>query len=510
MTARQAGSAESGIAAFLPRLDRAVWVGLLALAAVALTTLAALVSMERLHSRIVRDMDLSRTARDVGALVSDGEAGIRSYLRTGDLSAIAPFVAGRARIGPRIDSLLTAIQEDSVAAGFVASARDEYVEWDRRYARPILDSVQAGRPVAVLASNEQTLFDRFRVAIRAVIATEETAVGGALRRERLVSAIGLIGVFAELLVLAVVLAASRRRAMVLAGRISEQQQTLARQSLELEARATAFEHEARRSRSLAEYLRTTNRELRDSVQALTRSREETASALRERDETDYTLALVLSAAPFGVALLDRELRFERVNSSLAQLGGLSPEEHLGRHFRDVVPMLASVIEPGLVQALESERPVLGVEFDGEAATEAGKRRHWTLSAYPVRGQDGSVRGVGAILVDATERKNLERQLLHAQKMEAVGRLAGSIAHDFNNLLTAISAFAQFASEELGDEHASRDDLGQILLATERGTALTRRSARVQPAAGPAARGRSISIASSPAWKDSCSDCWAKT
>ncbi len=419
-------------------------------------------------------MELVRTARDVGALASDGEAGIRSYLRTRDLSAIAPAVAGRPRIGPRIDSLLAASQGDSVASGLVASTRDAYVEWDRRYARPILDSVQAGRPVVVAPLSEQTLFDRFRVAIRAVIVAEETAVSSGLRRERLVSIIGLIAVFGELLVLAVVLVASRRRTLVLAGRISEQQQTLEQQSLELETRATAFEHEATRSRSLAEYLRTTNRELRDSVEALTRSREETASALRERDETDYTLALVLSAAPFGVALLDRELRFERANSALARLGGLSPEEHVGRHFRDVVPTLASVIEPALVEALETERPVLGVEFDGESATEAGKRRHWTLSAYPVRSQDGSVRGVGAILVDATERKNLERQLLHAQKMEAVGRLAGSIAHDFNNLLTAISAFAQFASEELGDEHASRDDLGQILLATERGTALTRR------------------------------------
>ena len=115
----------------------------------------------------------------------------------------------------------------------------------------------------------------------------------------------------------------------------------------------------------------------------------------------------------------------------------------------------------------------------------------------------------AQFVETTDRKNLERQLLHAQKMEVVGRLAGSIAHDFNNLLTAISAFAQFASEGVTADHPSHGDIGQILLATERGSALTRRLLAFsrQQVLNPAP---STSIASSPASTACYSVCSVKT
>ena len=76
-------------------------------------------------------------------------------------------------------------------------------------------------------------------------------------------------------------------------------------------------------------------------------------------------------------------------------------------------------------------------------------------------------------VDVSERKELERQLAHSQRLEALGRLAGMIAHDFNNLLVAIGGYAELALHSLADEQTARHHLREVGRATERGTMLTR-------------------------------------
>ena len=84
--------------------------------------------------------------------------------------------------------------------------------------------------------------------------------------------------------------------------------------------------------------------------------------------------------------------------------------------------------------------------------------------------DGSVLGMGR---DVTERRQLEEQLRQAQKMEAVGRLAGGVAHDFNNLIQVITGGALFASEHLPPDSPARAELSEIEAAAGRAAALTR-------------------------------------
>jgi PAS domain S-box-containing protein len=85
------------------------------------------------------------------------------------------------------------------------------------------------------------------------------------------------------------------------------------------------------------------------------------------------------------------------------------------------------------------------------------------------GEPGRVVG---ILQDVTERKSLESQLLHAQKMEAVGHLAGGVAHDFNNLLAIVINYSRLLGDEVTDE-SSRADLEEIVKAANQGARLTR-------------------------------------
>jgi two-component system cell cycle sensor histidine kinase/response regulator CckA len=78
-----------------------------------------------------------------------------------------------------------------------------------------------------------------------------------------------------------------------------------------------------------------------------------------------------------------------------------------------------------------------------------------------------------ICEDITERRMLEEQLLHSQKMEAVGRLAGGVAHDFNNLLTVIKGYSELMLNELSDKDPMRGEVEEVRRAAERAASLTR-------------------------------------
>ena len=78
-----------------------------------------------------------------------------------------------------------------------------------------------------------------------------------------------------------------------------------------------------------------------------------------------------------------------------------------------------------------------------------------------------------IFIDVSDRKSLEQQLWQAQKLDALGSLAGGVAHDFNNLLTAIIGYADILRDDLGADSRHTEDLDEIIKASDRATALTR-------------------------------------
>ena len=103
----------------------------------------------------------------------------------------------------------------------------------------------------------------------------------------------------------------------------------------------------------------------------------------------------------------------------------------------------------------------------------GSVRWIRTRTYPVRDATGSVYRLAGVSRDVTAYHHLEEQLRHAQKMEAVGRLAGGVAHDFNNLLSVILSYTSLVLDELKHGEPIRDDIEEVRRAGERATDLTR-------------------------------------
>lgn len=100
-------------------------------------------------------------------------------------------------------------------------------------------------------------------------------------------------------------------------------------------------------------------------------------------------------------------------------------------------------------------------------------RVWEIRAVPVKDEQGETVNVIEIGRDVTEMRKLEQQLVHAQKMEAIGQLAGGIAHDFNNIVTAIMGYGNLVLMKLPEDHPVRHFVEQILVTSDRATELTK-------------------------------------
>ncbi len=169
---------------------------------------------------------------------------------------------------------------------------------------------------------------------------------------------------------------------------------------------------------------------------------------------------------------DLEGRFTFVNPTGTRLTKFAEQELLGRHFlslirKDYRERAAEFYQRQRVQHIRS------TYFEFPAIAKDGTE-FWLGQSVQVVEEHGKPVGVQAIARDITARLALEDQLRQAQKMEAIGRLAGGVAHDFNNVLTAILGSADLLSLMLEPDDPKWAEADAIKRAADRGAALTKR------------------------------------
>ncbi len=169
----------------------------------------------------------------------------------------------------------------------------------------------------------------------------------------------------------------------------------------------------------------------------------------------------------AVILTSPDRRITDVNAGFEVAFGYTRDEVIGRtsefpyedpkDFASVTQQLARGAPPRHMDLVGRRKD--GRTFPAEA------------SFFQIR-TGGILQGAGCVARDVSARKDLEEQFRQAQKMEAIGRLAGGVAHDFNNILTAITGYADLLAEEV-PEGPAREDLGEIRRAADRAAGLTR-------------------------------------
>ena len=192
---------------------------------------------------------------------------------------------------------------------------------------------------------------------------------------------------------------------------------------------------------------------------------------RLREERDFSSS-ILEAAPALMIVMDGEGKIVRFNRAGERVIGRRPEEVLGRPFRDF-PRIAQGLCKAIGNCNRLSLDQFPVEFESTWKDEDGNERsiNWVYSALP--DNTGGIRWIIGTGVDITENKRLQQRLYGAQKMEAIGRLAGGVAHDFNNLLTTIMGYTYTLLTSLPEDDPRRHDVLEIDKAANRAANITR-------------------------------------
>jgi len=200
------------------------------------------------------------------------------------------------------------------------------------------------------------------------------------------------------------------------------------------------------------------------------------SALEESEEKYRTILQSIEEGYFEVDLSGRLTFF---NEALTRISGFTKEDMRGKSFREYsTPEVAENVASQFNELYKTGRSIEFTEYETVRAD--GETRYLEVSASLMHNENGKPSGFRGIVRDVTARKSaeeekrrLEAQVQHGQKMEAIGTLAGGVAHDFNNLLMGIQGNVSLMMMDIESSHPHHKGMENILGYVERCAMLTK-------------------------------------
>lgn len=195
---------------------------------------------------------------------------------------------------------------------------------------------------------------------------------------------------------------------------------------------------------------------------------------RDRDEllrSNQALRDVVDHAPIAIMVVAPDRRIAAWNPAAEQMFGYTADEAIGTTISDLmVPADRTAEHDDLWRRVHAGQQLGGLQL--RRRRKDGSVVEISIWTSPLRGPGGASAGMLAFCADVTNQAQLQEQLLRAQRMESIGRLAGGISHEFNNLLAVISGYSEALLRRTTDDHPLREHAQEIHRAASRGAALT--------------------------------------
>ena len=122
-----------------------------------------------------------------------------------------------------------------------------------------------------------------------------------------------------------------------------------------------------------------------------------------------------TCAPVGMGIVNSQLQFLQVNEVLAEINGVSIQDHIGKTISEILPSLAPILTPLYEQVYDTGKAIINREVSGEVPSQPGVVRNWVVSYFPIFEQESRPIGVGAVVVEITENKRVESELRSAKE-----------------------------------------------------------------------------------------------
>ena len=183
------------------------------------------------------------------------------------------------------------------------------------------------------------------------------------------------------------------------------------------------------------------------------------------------LEFFVRAMPLGCIIWDLDFTVQDWNEAAERIFGWSQGEALRKKYSELLAESENDPVERAWDELRRSRAVNRQQCRNRTKSGGSVECEWFHTALV--NDDGDVVAVASMIHDVTEHVSLQQQLLHSQKLQAVGTLAGGVAHDFNNLLTTILGNVNLARMQLGPSHPAARGLTDAETAAERAAELTR-------------------------------------
>ena len=212
------------------------------------------------------------------------------------------------------------------------------------------------------------------------------------------------------------------------------------------------------------------RALQESLTRRDRKRAEEAL-----EESEIRMRRILDAVDEGFIVIDRDYRILSANRAFCDLVGFPEDQVIGRLCHEIShqnpqPCFESGDECPVKRTFETGRSHVAFHTHEDAF---GARYFVELKSYPIVDRSGTLTSAIETIIDVTDKRELQEQLVQSQKMESIARLAGGVAHDFNNMLSVIMGHTELVMGQMTPSHPLFANLGEIHKAADHSAALVR-------------------------------------